>query len=56
MELVLRSNQNKRATSKGGFGLLSITERLDSIKGHLNIESEIGEGTKATVVIPNSED
>ncbi len=48
--------QNKRATVKGGFGLLSITERLDSIKGHLNIESEIGEGTKATVVIPNSED
>jgi len=44
-----------KATSKGGFGLLSITERLDSIKGHLKIESEIGKGTKATVVIPNSD-
>jgi signal transduction histidine kinase len=41
-----------KATEKGGFGLLSITERLDSIKGRLLIESEIGKGTKATVVIP----
>jgi PAS domain S-box-containing protein len=38
--------------SMGGFGLLSITERLDSIKGKLKIESKIGEGTKATIVIP----
>lgn len=44
-----------KATMKGGFGLLSITERLDNIKGHLEIESEIGKGTKATVIIPNSE-
>ncbi len=51
-----KKQQNKKATVKGGFGLLSITERLDSIKGHLKIESEIGKGTKATVVIPNSED
>lgn len=44
-----------KATMKGGFGLLSITERLDNIKGHLEIKSELGEGTKATIVIPNSE-
>ena len=45
-----------KATMKGGFGLLSITERLDNIKGHLEIKSELGKGTKATVIIPNSED
>jgi PAS domain S-box-containing protein len=47
---------NKKATMKGGFGLLSITERLDNIKGHLNIQSAEGKGTKATVIIPISED
>ncbi len=46
----------KKATTNGGFGLLSITERLDSIKGHLDIVSEDGAGTKATVIIPFSED
>ncbi len=45
-----------KASMKGGFGLLSINERLDNIKGHLQIKSEPGKGTKATVVIPNSED
>ncbi|HKJ78469.1 MAG TPA: response regulator [Prolixibacteraceae bacterium] len=44
-----------KATMNGGFGLLSITERLDNIKGHLEINSELESGTKATVVIPNSE-
>ncbi|MFW6246094.1 MAG: response regulator [Tangfeifania sp.] len=47
---------NKKATMEGGFGLLSITERLDNIKGHLEIKSDIGEGTKATVIIPISEE
>jgi len=47
---------NKKANMKGGFGLLSITERLDNIKGHLEIKSDIGEGTKATVIIPISEE
>lgn len=46
----------KKATMDGGFGLMSITERLDSIKGHLEIESEIGKGTMAKVIIPTSED
>ena len=41
---------------KGGFGLLSITERLDNIKGHLEIKSDVGEGTRATVIIPIIED
>jgi len=47
---------NKKATLNGGFGLLSITERLDNIKGHLDIKSTIGKGTRATVIIPTSEE
>ncbi len=46
-------NENKsKDLTKGGFGLLSITERLDSIKGQFKIESKLGEGTTATIVIP----
>lgn len=45
----------KKATLNGGFGLLNITERLDNIKGHLDIQSEEGIGTKAKVVIPINE-
>lgn len=50
-----RKQENKKATKGGGFGLLSITERLDSIKGQFNIDSEPGQGTKATVLIPLEE-
>ena len=47
--------RNKRVTMKGGFGLMSITERLENIKGNLEIKSGPGKGTKATVRIPASE-
>jgi signal transduction histidine kinase len=40
---------------KGGFGLMSITERLENIKGNLEIKSNKGKGTKVTVRIPVSE-
>lgn len=47
---------NNRAEAKsskdGGYGLFSINERLDSIQGHLNIESEAQKGAKVTVSIP----
>jgi len=46
---------NKKATMKGGFGLMSITERLENIKGNLEIRSEPSKGTKAIVRIPVSE-
>lgn len=51
-----KNQLSKKATMKGGFGLLSITERLDNIKGQLEIESDVGKGTKATVIIPITED
>jgi len=44
--------QNKKITPNGGFGLLSIVERLDNIKGYFEIESELGKGTEAKIVIP----
>jgi len=46
---------NKKATMKGGFGLMSITERLENIKGNLEIKTEPLKGTKAIVRIPVSE-
>lgn len=45
----------KKTSLSGGFGLMSITERLDSIKGRFEIKSEPGKGTKATVIIPTIE-
>ena len=41
-----------KITKLGGFGLFSITERLDSIQGQLVIESEKEIGTKVLVIIP----
>jgi PAS domain S-box-containing protein len=48
-------NAKKKSNLSGGFGLMSITERLDSIKGRFEIKSEIGIGTKAIVIIPTIE-
>jgi PAS domain S-box-containing protein len=38
----------------GGFGLFSIRERLDQIGGKLDVESEPGKGTTATILLPLS--
>lgn len=46
----------RKANKKGGFGLLSIIERLDNIKGQFKIESKLGKGTTATIAVPYSED
>lgn len=43
-------NINNKLNS--GFGLFSITERLDGIKGSFEIDSVPGKGTKAVVIIP----
>ena len=37
-----------------GFGLFNIRERLDTIGGHLEIESQPGNGTRVTLVAPLS--
>ncbi len=41
---------NAKLNGDGGFGLMSITERLDSMKGRLTLVVE--NGTKATIAIP----
>lgn len=41
-----------KSPKDGGYGLFSIIERLDSIQGKLNIESEANKGAKVTVTIP----
>jgi len=38
-----------------GFGLFSIRERLKSLDGRLDIESEVGQGTTASICIPLGE-
>lgn len=44
---------NRKITSKtGGFGLLSIKERIENFKGHFFIHSEPGKGTLAKIEIP----
>jgi len=48
----LKQKFDKKNLSKGGFGLLSIAERLDTIKGQFRLESNNGQGTTATVAIP----
>lgn len=42
------------AGTQGGFGLMSIYERIDSMKGKFEIESKPGEGTEAKIIIPFS--
>lgn len=45
-------NYKRGLTNTKGFGLFSIYERLDTLKGKLNIASDKSRGTKATVSIP----
>ncbi|PCH65551.1 MAG: hypothetical protein COC12_14405 [Rhodobacteraceae bacterium] len=39
-----------------GFGLFSINERLEYIEGSITVESEIGKGTKVTLILPQKKD
>jgi two-component system sensor histidine kinase/response regulator len=39
----------------GGFGLISIEERIQNLNGIFKIESKLGVGTKATIIIPLNE-
>lgn len=50
-----KKQSKKKNNLNSGFGLLSITERLDGIKGRLEIKTAEGKGTRATVIIPTSE-
>jgi PAS domain S-box-containing protein len=41
-----------KSISKGGFGLFSISERLDYVGGRIEIEAAPGKGCKTTLLIP----
>jgi signal transduction histidine kinase len=42
----------KRASEKGHLGLLGVEERVRELKGELRLESHLGQGTRAFVVLP----
>ena len=46
------SQAGSKVSQTARFGLFSIREQLEYLGGHLEIESEPGRGTKATVVVP----
>ena len=39
----------------GGIGLMNISSRVNGLNGQVNIESQHGEGTKITIIIPLNE-
>jgi PAS domain S-box-containing protein len=44
-----------RATTRGGLGLTSITERVRMLGGHMNLQSAPGNGTQLTIELPVAE-
>jgi len=46
------SQAGSKVSQTARFGLFSIREQLEYLGGHLEIESEPGRGTKATVTVP----
>ncbi len=48
----INNNSQKKVFNHGGFGLMSIKERLESFNGHLYLKSELGKGTKAVIELP----
>ncbi|MFB3788589.1 MAG: sensor histidine kinase, partial [bacterium] len=49
------TEMSARLSGRGGFGLFNIRERLAQLGGSLTIQSEPGEGTLITMVIPLQE-
>ena len=43
-----------RATGGDGFGLTTMRERTESVRGRLRLESRPGEGTRVTVHLPRT--
>ncbi len=47
-----QQQQGNRSTAGGGFGLFSIREQLAIVQGRLEIRSQLGAGTLATITVP----
>ena len=48
----MESLKEKNGDIGGGFGLISMRERIDLLGGELDIHSEPGRGTRLNIVIP----
>ena len=46
------SGKKINTSERGGFGLMSITERMESMNGSFEINSAPGMGTEAKIFIP----
>lgn len=44
--------KNKKSDMNGGFGLISMRERVELLNGELTINSEPGKGTRLSIMIP----
>lgn len=44
--------EKKAFEYKGGFGLFNINERMKRLGGRMDIESQLGKGTKIILVAP----
>lgn len=52
LELFVRDNSKGLQNYMKGKGLTSVEERVEAMNGMLNIESEIGEGTRTHISVP----
>ena len=52
---IIPSTAPKPAERKGGFGLLNIRQRVTGLGGRLDVISEPGKGTTATLSVPKGE-
>jgi two-component system sensor histidine kinase DegS len=48
----VEKSKNKRSDMTGGFGLISMRERVELLNGELTINSEPGKGTRLSMMIP----
>jgi signal transduction histidine kinase len=49
------SEVSKRKVKDGGFGLFSINQRIDFLGGSLSIDTNSGNGTQTTIIVPLKE-
>jgi signal transduction histidine kinase len=55
LELFVRDNGKGLQNSSKGQGLKSVEERVEAMKGTLEIESEVGEGTRTHISVPTTQ-
>ena len=51
-EVEIRDNGRGGADPSAGSGLRGLVDRLGALRGHLHVESPVGEGTTVTAIVP----